>query len=62
MLVLVRKHGESVVIGENVEVMVVAVLGNKVRLGFTAPRDVPIHRKEVWLEINPQRDGGEGEA
>ncbi len=48
MLVLSRQRDESVMIGEDVEVRVVDVRGDKVRLGFVAPRDVAVHRKEVY--------------
>ncbi len=48
MLVLSRKIGESVVIAGNIRVTVVAVLGNKIRLGITAPEEVPIHRQEIY--------------
>ena len=54
MLVLSRETLESVHIGDNIVVTVVEIRGHKVRLGFEAPRDVGIHRKEVFLKI--QRD------
>ena len=47
MLVLTRKREQSIVIGENVEIMVLGVSGDKVRLGITAPREVEVFRKEV---------------
>jgi carbon storage regulator len=47
MLVLTRNQGEEVVIGENIRVTVLAIRGNQVRLGFTAPPDVRVHRKEL---------------
>jgi len=47
MLVLSRGKDESIMVGENVEVTVVDIRGNKVRLGITAPRWVPVHRREV---------------
>ena len=47
MLVLTRKKGQSIIIGENVEIMVLGVSGDKVRLGITAPREVDVFRKEV---------------
>ena len=47
MLVLTRKPGEVVVIGDNIRLTVVAVHGRQVRLGLTAPADVPIHRSEL---------------
>lgn len=51
MLVLTRKSNQSIMIGDNIEVSVLAVVGEKVRIGITAPRDVPVFRKEVYLEI-----------
>lgn len=51
MLVLTRAKGESIVIGDGVEVTVVEVKGDKVRLGIVAPASVAVHRKEVWMAI-----------
>ena len=51
MLVLSRKKGESLIIGENIELQVVDIQGDKVRLGINAPRDVSILRKELREEI-----------
>ena len=51
MLVLSRKLGESIVIGNGITVTVVEVHGDRVRLGFTAPADVPIHREELQRKI-----------
>ena len=51
MLVLSRKKDESIVINNNVKVVVVAIAGDKVRLGVEAPRDVSVHRNEVWEAI-----------
>ena len=51
MLVLSRGKNESIVVGENVQVTVVDVRGNTVRLGITAPRSVPVHRREVYDSI-----------
>ncbi|MCP4506943.1 MAG: carbon storage regulator CsrA [Fuerstiella sp.] len=47
MLVLSRKKSESIVINDDVVVTVIEVRGDKVRLGITAPREIPVHRKEV---------------
>ena len=55
MLVLTRKANQAIVIGEDVEVSVLTIVGDKVRIGIEAPRAVPVYRKEVWLEI--QREG-----
>ncbi len=54
MLVLTRKTNESICIGPGIEVMVVAVRGNRVRLGFRAPSDVSIQRKERLNRADPQ--------
>lgn len=60
MLVLSRKERESVIVDNDVRVTVVAIRGDKVRLGFEAPSSVGIHREEVWLEIQtePLGEGG----
>lgn len=55
MLVLSRERDESIMIGD-VEVCVVEIRGNKVRLGVEAPRDVPVHRREVYDAINRNRE------
>ena len=55
MLVLSRKPGESVVIGNGITVTVVAVEGGRVRLGFDAPSEVPIHRTEVHQRIEDRQ-------
>jgi carbon storage regulator len=54
MLVLSRKPGEEVVIGDNIRLTVVEIRGNQVRLGFTAPRDVSIWREEVCQKIEDE--------
>lgn len=54
MLVLTRKANQSIMIGDNIEVSVLSVMGEKVRLGIQAPRDVAVFRKEVFLEIQAQ--------
>lgn len=53
MLVLSRKIGEQILIGDSIVVTVVAAHGDRVRLGVSAPAAVPIHREEVWTRINP---------
>lgn len=52
MLVLSRKKNESIVINDNVVITVVEIRGDKVRLGIVAPRDVPVHRQEVYEAIH----------
>ena len=51
MLVLTRKSNQSIMIGDEIEVSVLAIMGEKVRIGIEAPRSVPVFRKEVYLEI-----------
>lgn len=51
MLVVTRKQGEAVLLGEDIEVVVVGIEGNQVRLGFQAPASVVIHRKELYERI-----------
>ncbi|HEX8975790.1 MAG TPA: carbon storage regulator CsrA [Solirubrobacteraceae bacterium] len=57
MLVLTRKSNQSIMIGDDIEVSVLAIMGEKVRIGIQAPRDVPVFRKEVYLEIKEESAG-----
>jgi len=54
MLVLSRKPNESIIIGDNIEVKVVEVRGEQVKLGITAPREISVHRKEIYDSIQQQ--------
>ena len=56
MLVLSRHKDESIMIGGNVEVMIVSVRGNKVQLGITAPKEISVHRKEVYEAIQREKN------
>jgi carbon storage regulator len=58
MLVLSRQKDESIMIGDDVEVTIVDVRGDKVRLGITAPKEVPVHRKEVYEAIQKEKKEG----
>ncbi len=58
MLVLSRKKNESIVIDENIVITIVEVRGDKVRLGIEAPREVPIHRREVHEAIRDAIEAG----
>jgi carbon storage regulator len=62
MLVLTRKPGQSIMIGDGVEVQVLSVAGEKVRLGITAPRDVSIFRDEVYNRIENESAAAEAEV
>jgi carbon storage regulator len=51
VLVVTRKRGESIVIGDGIEIQIVSVGRNGVRIGITAPRNVPVHRREVYDQV-----------
>ena len=55
MLVLTRKSNQSIMIGDDIEITVLSVAGEKVRIGIQAPREIPVFRKEVYLEIQQER-------
>ena len=57
MLVLTRKPNQSIMIGDDIEVSVLSVVGEKVRIGIHAPHDIPVFRTEIYVEI--QREGAE---
>ena len=59
MLVLTRKGNQSIMIGDEIEVSVLAIMGEKVRIGIEAPRSIPVFRKEVYVDI--QRDRAESD-
>ena len=61
MLVLTRKSNQSIMIGDDIEVSVLAIMGEKVRIGIEAPRKVPVFRKEVYLEIQLERSDDNSE-
>jgi carbon storage regulator len=56
VLVLTRKSNQSIMIGDDIEVSVLAIMGEKVRIGIEAPRSVPVFRKEVYVEIQRDRN------
>ena len=55
MLVLTRKSNQSIMIGDDIEVTVLSIMGEKVRIGIQAPRDIPVFRTEVYLEIQEEQ-------
>lgn len=55
MLVLTRKSNQSIMIADDVEISVLSIVGDKVRIGIEAPKSVPIFRKEVYLQIKQER-------
>ena len=56
MLVLTRKSNQSIMIGDDIEISVLAVMGEKVRIGIEAPRSIPVFRREVYVEIQEDSD------
>ena len=60
MLVLSRERDETIMIGDTIEVTIVDIRGDKVRLGITAPARVPVHRREVYDAINREERGARG--
>jgi len=54
MLILTRRTGESLIIGDDTEVTVLSVKGNQVRIGINAPKDVPVHREEIYYRIKEE--------
>jgi len=58
MLILTRRVGETLMIGDQVTVTVLGVKGNQVRIGITAPKDVAVHREEIYQRIRHEHGGG----
>ena len=59
MLILTRRVGETLMIGDNVTVTVLGTKGSQVRLGVNAPRDVSVHREEIYGRIQKEKEVGE---
>ena len=59
MLILTRRINETLNIGDDVQVTVLGIKGNQVRIGINAPRDVPVHREEIYQRIKREERGGE---
>ena len=55
MLILTRKNGEALMIGDDVIITVLSVRGNQVRLGIDAPAEIPVHREEIYLRIQEEK-------
>ena len=56
MLALTRKKGEALVINNNIEITVLEIRGDQIKIGISAPKDVPIYRKEVYLQIQQEKE------
>ena len=61
MLILTRRVGESLMIGDEITVTVLGVKGNQVRLGVNAPKDVSVHREEIYERIQQEKSGDDGD-
>ena len=61
MLILTRRIGETLIIGDDVNITVLGVKGNQVRLGINAPKDVSVHREEIYMRIQQEKQGSESE-
>jgi len=57
MLILTRRTGETLKIGDDVNVTVLGVKGNQVRIGVAAPKDIPVHREEIYERIKLEQQG-----
>ena len=62
MLVLSRKRNEQIVIGEDIVITVIEIRGDKVRLGIDAPNTIPVHRHEVYLAVQRERQIAETQS
>ena len=56
MLALTRKKGESLVINNNIEITIMEVRGDQVKVGIAAPKEIPVYRKEVYLQIQQENE------
>lgn len=60
MLILTRRISESIIIGDDVKLTVLGVKGNQVRIGIEAPKDVSVHREEIYVRIQEEKGGDQG--
>lgn len=56
MLILTRRIGETIIIGDDVNISVLGINGNQVRIGINAPKDTPVHREEIYNKIQSEKN------
>jgi carbon storage regulator len=61
MLILTRRVGETIMIGDDITLTVLGIRGNQTRIGFTAPAETPIHREEIYLKIQEEKNEQEND-
>ncbi len=61
MLILTRRNNEAIKIGDDVTITVLAIRGSQVRLGIEAPREISVHREEIYNRILAEREGGQAD-
>jgi carbon storage regulator len=62
MLILTRRPGETIHLGDDITLTVIEVRGNQVRIGIKAPKNVPVHREEIWEKIQEEMRGSTAAA
>jgi carbon storage regulator len=62
MLVLTKRHRESIMIGDEIEISVLSISDGKVRIGIEAPREIPVFRREIYAEVEQQRGAADSSA